>query len=305
METRNMSVRDTLLALSVVIVWALNFLVIRVGLQDLPPLFFAGLRFTITALPAVFFIDRQGIPWRLIVGAGSCIGVGYFSLLFVGMKLGMPPGFAALVSQGQVMFTALFAMVLLRERLTRMQAAGMILGMCGLGLAGLERMGVMNIWALLLVIGAAGFWGLGNVLIRRMGKGLKVDGFRLVLWMSLIPPIPNFLLSAWLEQGQWERFAHLSGTGIFAVAYTAFASTLFGWGAWAWLLRRYAAPQIAPFSLLVPVVALIMSVLWMDEIVSPRLALASGLLLGGVGLTVCGPMLVRFKKHAGPVMGEG
>ena len=85
----NMSGRHVLLALAVVLVWALNFLVIRLGLQDLPPLFFAGLRFTITAIPAVFFFGRQGMPWRLILGAGTCIGVGYFSLLFVGMKLGM------------------------------------------------------------------------------------------------------------------------------------------------------------------------------------------------------------------------
>ncbi len=289
-----MTGRDMALALAVVLVWALNFLVIRLGLQDLPPLFFAGLRFTITAFPAVFLFGRNGMPWRLILGAGACIGVGYFSLLFVGMKLGMPPGFAALVSQGQVVFTAIFAVAILRETPSRWQALGMIVALGGLGLAGMERMGVMNPWALGLVIAAALFWGLGNVVIRRLGRGVPVDGFRLVLWMSLVPPIPNFLLSAWLEQGQWEHLTHLSGLGLFAVLYTAYASTLFGWGAWAWLLRRYSAPQIAPFSLLVPVVALVLSVVWFGEDVTPRLTLASALLLGGVGLTVCEPLLARW-----------
>ena len=296
--------RDTLLALAVVLVWALNFLVIRIGLQDLPPLFFAGLRFTITAIPAVFLIGRQGMPWRLILGAGSCIGVGYFSLLFVGMQLGMPPGFAALVSQGQVVFTAMFAVAILRETPSRWQQGGMIVALGGLGLAGMERMGSMGMWGLVLVIAAALFWGLGNVVIRRLGRGVTVDGFRLVLWMSLVPPIPNFLLSAWLEQGQWTHLTHLSGLGLFALLYTAYASTLFGWGAWAWLLRRYAASQVAPFSLLVPVVALCMSVTWMGEALSPRLAVAAALLLGGVGLSVCEPLLARWTM-AKPCAADG
>ena len=299
----NMSGRHVLLALAVVLVWALNFLVIRLGLQDLPPLFFAGLRFTITAIPAVFFFGRQGMPWKLILGAGTCIGVGYFSLLFVGMKLGMPPGFAALVSQGQVVFTALFAMSLLGESPSPWQLGGMIVALIGLSLAGLERMGALDSWALALVIAAALFWGLGNVLIKRLGRGMRVDGFRLVLWMSLVPPIPNFLLSAWLEEGQWTQLANLSGAGLFALLYTAFGSTLFGWGAWAWLMRRYAAPQVAPFSLLVPVVALAMSTAWMNEVVSVRLAFASLLLLGGVALTVCEPWLAQWgmKEAAGSV----
>lgn len=292
---QQMSGRHVLLALAVVLVWALNFLVIRLGLRDLPPLFFAGLRFTITALPAVFLIGRGGMPWRLILGAGTCIGVGYFSLLFVGMQLGMPPGFAALVSQGQVVFTVFFAMAVLRETPTPWQAGGMLVALAGLGLAGLERMGAMNPWGLGLVILAALFWGLGNVVIKRLARGHVVDGFRLVLWMSLVPPIPNFALSFWLEEGQWAHLTGMGGSGLFALLYTAYASTLFGWGAWAWLLRKYSAPQVAPFSLLVPVVALGMSVFWMDEVVSARLALGAFLLLAGVALTVCEPLLARWR----------
>jgi O-acetylserine/cysteine efflux transporter len=299
---QHMSGRHILLALSVVLVWALNFLVIRIGLDDLPPLFFAALRFTVTAFPAVLIVGRQGMPWRLILGAGTCIGVGYFSLLFVGMKLGMPPGFAALVSQGQVVFTVLFSATLLRETPSPWQSAGIGIALCGLALAGFERMGALNPAGLVLVVMAALFWGLGNVVIKRLGRGLKVDGFRLVLWMSLVPPLPNFLLSAWLEEGQWAHLAALSGSGLFALVYTAFASTLFGWGAWAWLLRRYSAPQVAPFSLLVPVVALAMSVAWMGEEFSPLLAVASALLLGGVGVTICEPWLARIRPAlTGPV----
>ena len=295
----NMSGRHVLLALAVVLVWALNFLVIRLGLQDLPPLFFAGLRFTITAIPAVFFFGRQGMPWRLILGAGTCIGVGYFSLLFVGMKLGMPPGFAALVSQGQVVFTALFAMSLLGESPSPWQLGGMITALIGLTLAGLERMGALDSWALVLVIAAALFWGLGNVLIKRLGRGMRVDGFRLVLWMSLVPPIPNFLLSAWLEDGQWTQLANLSGTGLFALLYTAFGSTLFGWGAWAWLMRRYAAPQVAPFSLLVPVVGIASAAVLLGEELTALQLVGAVLVMAGLYINVFGLRVRRTTRIRG------
>jgi O-acetylserine/cysteine efflux transporter len=297
-----MSGRHVLLALAVVLVWALNFLVIRIGLNDLPPLCFAGLRFALTAFPAVLLLGRGAMPWRLILGAGTCIGVGYFSLLFVGMHLGVAPGFAALVSQGQVVFTAFFAMGLLREIPTRWQAIGMAVAVAGLLLAGLDHLAAADSLGLVLVVVAALFWGLGNVLIRHLGRGIRVDGFRLVVWMSLVPPVPNLLLSAWLEQGQWAHLTQISSIGVLALLYTAFGSTLFGWGAWSWLLRRYAAPQVAPFSLLVPVVALCMSMVWMDEAVSMRLAIASVLLLAGVGLTLFEPLLaarVAWPRFAG------
>jgi O-acetylserine/cysteine efflux transporter len=250
----------------------------------------------------VLLLGRGAMPWRLILGAGTCIGVGYFSLLFVGMHLGVAPGFAALVSQGQVVFTAFFAMGLLREIPTRWQAIGVAVAVAGLLLAGLDHLAAADSLGLVLVVVAALFWGLGNVLIRHLGRGIRVDGFRLVVWMSLVPPVPNLLLSAWLEQGQWAHLTQISSIGVLALLYTAFGSTLFGWGAWSWLLRRYAAPQVAPFSLLVPVVALCMSMVWMDEAVSMRLAIASVLLLAGVGLTLFEPLLaarVAWPRFAG------
>lgn len=119
----------------------------RAGVWDLPPLFSRDCASRSRPSRPYFSFGRQGMPRELILGAGTCIGVGYFSLLFVGMKLGMPPGFAALVSQGQVVFTALFAMSLLGESPSPWQLGGMIVALIGLSLAGLERMGALDSWA--------------------------------------------------------------------------------------------------------------------------------------------------------------
>ncbi|MFD2017044.1 EamA family transporter [Vibrio olivae] len=62
-----MSFRDRLLALTIVLIWGVNFVVIKVGLQGMPPLLLAGLRFALVAFPAVFFIKRPNCRlsgWR-------------------------------------------------------------------------------------------------------------------------------------------------------------------------------------------------------------------------------------------------
>ncbi|GAB7081605.1 EamA family transporter [Megalodesulfovibrio paquesii] len=286
-----MSGRDTAVALLTTVVWGLNFVVIRWGLGEWPPLFFAGLRFAAVAFPAVFLIGRGNMPWKLILATGSFVGVGYFSLLFVGMQLGMPPGLSALVSQAQVLFTALFSVWMLGQRPTIWQWLGMAVAGAGLYLSAGNSLALAPLSGFVLVLLAALFWGLGNIMMKKLGGPIKVDGFRLTIWMSLVPILPNLLLSFWTEQGQWTALSGITWMGAFAVLYTAWASTILGWGAWAWLLRKYAAPQVAPFSLLVPVVTLIIAVGLGMEPLTVETGLAAALLLGGVALTIFGDRL--------------
>jgi O-acetylserine/cysteine efflux transporter len=66
-----MTRKDGLLALLVVIVWGLNFVVIKVGLHNMPPLMLAGLRFLLVAFPALFFVARPTIPFKLLLGVSA------------------------------------------------------------------------------------------------------------------------------------------------------------------------------------------------------------------------------------------
>src|SRR5437762_6356012 len=78
--------RHVVLALVVAVCWAVNFVVIDIGLESFPPLLFAALRFGLTALPAIFFVPRPDERWRAVVAVGLFIGVGQFGVLFVAMK---------------------------------------------------------------------------------------------------------------------------------------------------------------------------------------------------------------------------
>ncbi|WP_369028557.1 EamA family transporter, partial [Nocardia farcinica] len=92
-----MTTRDRLLGLTVVLLWGLNFLAIRIGLDHLPPFFFASLRFAVIAVPVLLFIPRPDVRWRWILLYGLGFGMLQFAFLFTAMRVGMPTGLASLV----------------------------------------------------------------------------------------------------------------------------------------------------------------------------------------------------------------
>src|SRR6185295_769921 len=96
-----------LLALAVVAIWGTNFVIIRAGLDHLPPLLFATLRFLLAFLPAAFFLKRPAVPWTHLAAFGLLIGAGQFGLLYSAINGHISPGLASLVIQMQVFFTIL------------------------------------------------------------------------------------------------------------------------------------------------------------------------------------------------------
>lgn len=279
-----MPVRHILLAVAVAAVWGVNFVVIHVGLDSFPPLLFAALRFLAVALPAVFFIQRPPVPVRYVAGVGLFLSAGHFGLLFSAMEAGMPAGLASLVLQLQAAFTVLLAVGLLAERPRPAQLAGVAVALAGIGVIVLGRTAEVPLLALLLTVGAAASWGLGNVITR---VAQAPDALALVVWSSLVPPIPLLALSLALE-GPAQMRAAVTGAdlgGLLALGYIVVASTFFGFGVWAWLLRRHEASKVAPFTLLVPVFGITTAWLALGE--EPNAAEAAGaiVVLAGLALT--------------------
>jgi O-acetylserine/cysteine efflux transporter len=269
-----MQLRDLILALFVVLVWGANFTVIHLGLNGVPPLLLAALRYLLAALPAVFFIKRPSVPLRYVCAYGLFVGFGQFGCLFYAMHLGMPAGIASVVLQSQAFFTLLLASLLLRETIAPRQIAGLGLAMAGLYLVGDSNgsTGLITTGAFALTLIAAAFWGASNIVVKKANQfasaqGNQLDILSLVVWSALIPPLPLLTLSLIIESPQIIAHAmvNLNTVSIFSIAYLAFAATLFGYGAWSRLLSRYPANKVAPLSLLVPVAGLITARLVLSE----------------------------------------
>ncbi|WP_452672842.1 EamA family transporter [Streptomyces abikoensis] len=272
------------LAVAVAALWGVNFVVIHVGLDHFPPLLFCALRFLAAAVPAVFFAGPPPVKWRWIIGVGLALGVGKFGLLFVGMHAGMPTGLSSLVLQAQAVFTALFAALALAERPGRGRLLGMAVALAGIAVAAADEGASGPLTGFALVVGAAAFWGVSNVLTR---KASPPDALRFTVWISTVPVLPLLALSLVFEgpAADAEALRSLDWTGVGALLFVAWVSTLLGFGAWGYLLRTYDASVVAPFSLLVPVFGMSSAALLLGEHVSPPRWCAAVLLVGGVALT--------------------
>jgi O-acetylserine/cysteine efflux transporter len=294
--------RHALLAVAVAVVWGVNFVVIDVGLDSFPPLLFAALRFALTALPAVLFVGAPGVPWRQVAAVGLFLSAGQFALLFVAMDQGMPAGLASLVLQLQAVFTIGLAVGFLGERIGRAQVAGAACAIGGIAVIGAGREGDVPLLALALTIGAAASWAVGNVLMRHARPPRPLA---LIVWSSLVPPIPLAALSLGFEgSGAWDdALAGVGAGGLLALAYIVVISTFFGYGVWTWLMGRHPASRVAPFTLLVPVVGIAAAWIALGERPNGAELLGAAIVLLGLGLTT-GVLRVRTPVAPAPVPGS-
>lgn len=272
------------LAVLVTALWGINFVVIEVGLDHFPPLLFCALRFLVAALPAVFLVGPPRVAWRWILGVGLALGVAKFGLLFIGMHKGMPAGLSSLVLQIQAVFTVLFASVVLAERPGRRRLLGMAVALAGIAVAAVDEGTSGPLIGFVLVVAAAAFWGVSNVLTR---KAAPPDALNFMVWVSLVPVLPLLGLSLMFEGAEpdLEALTRLDWAGAGAIVYVAWVTTVFGFGVWGFLLRTYDASAVAPFSLLVPVFGMSSAALVLGEGISAPRWLAAALLVGGVALT--------------------
>ena len=270
------------LAVVCMIVWGGTFVFIKTGLDHFPPLTFAALRFALASLPFLPFYRSPGVAWRWIIGIGLFLGVGQFGLLFLGMKAGMPPGLTAAVVQTHAFFTILIAIPVLKERPRPQNLAALLLGFAGIAvIAG--HLGLVPLIPFLLVIAGAVCWGVSNVLTRMAGSN---DPLRLIVWSSLVAPLPLFALS-WAFDGETAiaySFAHVEWVGLVSLAVVSFGATNFSFGLWSFLLRHHRAAQVAPFALLVTPIGMLTAWIVMDERPSTAKLVGAALILAGMAI---------------------
>jgi O-acetylserine/cysteine efflux transporter len=286
---------DILLALAVVIIWGSNFVVIKLGLQGLPPILFTALRFLFAALPLVFFVKRPTLPFRLLAGYALFQFALQFTLLYSGIALGFPPGLASLVIQLQVFFTIGLAVLLLGERPQLPQIAGALIALAGMLLVASQLDAKPTIIGFVMVIAAGLSWATANIFSKKMGQ---VNAIGMVVWASLLV-VPPLLVASLLVEGidAWVKTAtQMNWTSAGAILFQSYPNTLVGFGLWSILMRKYPTTTIAPFALLVPVTGMLSATLLLGEPMQWWKIVAGMLVLGGLGINLFGARVGRWLK---------
>jgi O-acetylserine/cysteine efflux transporter len=287
-----LSPAHALLALAIVAVWGTNFVVIKVVLDELPPLLVATLRFMLALVPAMFFLPRPRVPLANLAGYGLLIGAGQFGLLYLAIDGHISPGLASLVVQTQVFFTIGLAMWLGGERLRGYQGIAVLVAAAGLAVVGWHTDATTTIAGLLMVLGAAASWAGGNILTKRAGT---INMLAYVVWSSAFA-VPVLLVLSMAVDG-WEAMATSMRNASLAawagVAWQSWGNTLFGYAAWNWLLSRYTAATVTPLALLIPVFGMGASALWLSEPLPGWKIVAAGLVISGLALNLLWPLVPR------------
>jgi len=278
-----MKFHHILFAILVSALWGFNFIAVKVGLNEMPPFLYCSARFVVSCLPLLFFIKKPPVSWALMFGIGISLGVAKFGFMFMGLHMGMSAGLASLVLQSQAFFTTVLSVVLLSDNIRSNQIIGMAIAFSGIALIGITLHESSTLVSFLLILGAAVSWAFCNIMIKMAGR---VNMFSLVVWTSLIPPIPMYLLSVIFEGpgALHQMLTQMTPLGWGCLLFTAAGSTWVGSTLWGILLRTYNASLVAPYSLLIPIFGISFGHILLGEQFTPLTYAACGIVF--IGLVV-------------------
>ncbi len=294
---------DLLRALAVVVIWGLNFVVMKIGLQGIGPMLLGALRFAAAALPFVLFVKFPKLPWRYVVAYGLAQGLGQFGFLFLGLQMGMTAGMASVVMQTQAFFTLLLAVPVLGERARWSQGLGLLVALGGLVLIATahgEGPGQMTLAGFVLTLSAAFMWAVSNLVARLASRVADYDPFPFIVWSSVFPIVPFLGLALWMDgaSGVLAQLAGLGWSAVLVVLFLAWLATLLAYTLWTQLLKRHPAGRVTPFSLLVPVVGLWAAWVFFDELPLFQQWLGTGAVLLGLVVNQLGGWLVSRRSSS-------
>ena len=273
-------------AVAVPLLWGYQFVAIKVGVTEFPPLFFLALRFLAIALLIVPLVRK---PTHRELGPIAAISVFLgglnFGLFYIGLGLGSG-SMSAVAYQLATPFTVLLAWPLLAERPSLTTSAGVVLAFAGVVVLAAEPGLSAKALPLMLVVAAAFAFAVSNVLTKRYGP---FDPLTLMGWSSLLTVPQVLLMSLLLEHGQLASLVTADERGWLALAYTIFIGGIVGFGLWFWLIARCSMSRVAPFGLLLPVFALLSSVLFLGDPVTPKLIVGGLIAISGVAITQIRP----------------
>jgi len=278
---------DTLSAISVAIIWGMGFVIAKAAMEHFSPILLMALRFTLTALCMIWFFRPDPKLFNKLFWIAFVSAAIQYSLTFTGVS-GIDASTAALLIQLEVPFAILLAAVVLGDKLTIRQGVGVSLAFCGAILIVGEPKLANNMRYVLMVIGGGFAWSLGQIMIKIMGVS---GGFSLISSVAVFAAPQLFIASYLLEDNQIDQIITASPAAWAAVVYLGMVMTALGYAMWYRLLGLYDVNMVMPFLLLLPVASVVGGYLFLDEILTTKIAIGGLLALAGVAI-----ITVRIKQ---------
>ncbi len=274
-------------AVLVAFLWGSHFVVLKGGaFAEAPPFLFMAVRFALVALVTLPFVKwPTRAETRQIAVLSLLLGFGHFGLVAWSID-GLDASVAIILTNTHTAFSAALAWVVFRERLGLARGAGMALAFGGVVLIAGAPGGAQALPPVLAALAASIAWTVANFRVKRLPT---IDGAMLNTWLALLA-VPQLALASLLfERNEWGRVAHFDRGGLAALLYSALLVYVVGYGLWFGLVRRNPVNRVVPFTLLVPVFGVGLSVLFLGETLTLAFLLGACATTAGVALIVLWP----------------
>ena len=280
-------------------IWGSTWLFIKLGLSDLPPFTFAGIRFVIACAILFLLIAVRRIPlprqrkdWLLLAVTGLLTFSLNYGLVFWGEQY-ISSGLAALLQSTMPAFGLLLAHLYLpKERMTPLRIVGVVMGIVGVGVIFSNQLSVSGPRALVgsaaLVLSALS-GAYSNVLIKAKAKHLDPSVTAAgQMFFGLVP----LLALGFLLEGNPLRL-HWTPRALISVLYLAIVGTVIAFVLYYWLIQHMDVTNTLLISLITPVVAVMLGMLVLSEQLTWRTLAGGAMIISGIGLIV----VRRVRKH--------
>jgi O-acetylserine/cysteine efflux transporter len=266
---------------AVVVIWGVNNAAAKLATETLPPLLVGALRFAIAAACLATFVRPPFPNWKSLLVIVVLGGPIHYGLIYLGFWLAQDVSPVSVAAQLWVPFTALFAFLMLRERLSRFALAGMGVAFLGVAWMTLDPHAIADWKAILVVIAASGAWAMTTVIARRTTSipPLKMQG---LLALVALPTLA--FASGVFERDHMEAMRQADALVWACVVWAGLVSSVLATTLVFWLVQKREAGRVTPYLLATPVVSILIGWAFMGDVLTAQILTGAGLTMGGVGI---------------------
>nr|WP_221247861.1 DMT family transporter [Brevundimonas basaltis] len=266
---------------AVVVIWGVNNAAAKLATETLPPLMVGAMRFGLAAACLIPFVRPPFPNWKSLLIIMIVGGPIHYGLIYLAFWLARDVSPVAVATQLWVPFTALFAFLLLRERISRYALIGMGVAFAGIAWMTLDPHAIEDWGAILVGIAGSAAWAVTTVIARRTTSipPLKMQG---LLALTALPSLA--FASAAFERGHLEAVQAATPLVWGAVAWAGLVSSVLATTLVFWLVQKREAGRVTPYLLATPVVSILIGWLWMGDVLTPQILTGAALSIAGVAV---------------------
>ncbi|WP_298159726.1 DMT family transporter [Brevundimonas sp.] len=266
---------------AIVVIWGANNAAAKVATEVMPPLLVGTLRFAIAAVCLIPFVRPPFPNWRSLAIIVILGGPFHYGLLYLAFWLADDVSPVSVATQLWIPFTALFAFLVLGEKLTRFTLGGLVVALAGVAWMSLDAHAIQDWKAIVIGVAASACWGMTTVIARRTTSipPLKMQG---LLALFALPTLA--FGSAFTEHGQVEAIRDATPLVWICLLWAGIVSSVFATSMVFWLVQKREAGRVTPYFLATPVVSIAIGWGLLGDVLTPQILTGAALTMGGVAV---------------------